>query len=102
MAVRHRAQSVLDQLPDNPKLEESESPRVAVAPKGVEVHRPGDKCETMIGSRKCTGFLSVTSTFENEDGGRLRYLQCRTCGLPKPQYKQMIPSRFNARRRRKD
>ena len=99
MALK-RSGGVLDQVPDNPKIEQERDDVPAIAANGKEVHRPGDKCKTMIGSKQCSGFLSVTSTFVTEEGIRKRYMQCRQCGKPQPQYVQTIPSQFGSRRRR--
>ena len=84
--------SVLDQLPDNPSVESG--PTTAVADRNAKsVHRPGDPCETVNAKgNQCNGVLSTTSTFLHEDGRRTRYLQCRVCRKPDPQYKQSVPS----------
>lgn len=67
---------------------------------GQKTRRPGDRCEQVRGKNQCKGFLSVTSTFVQGDGTRIRYLQCTTCHLPKPQFKQTIPSRYGQSKRK--
>lgn len=69
------------------------------APNGKN-YRPGDKCDQQRGGKPCLGTFSVTATFVQDDGRRIRYLQCNTCHLPRPQHKQIIPPQFGSRRRR--
>lgn len=72
----------------------------AVEPTNGKVHRPGDKCNLKLGAKPCPGVLGVTSTFVQGDGTRIRYIQCNVCHLPRPQYKQTLPSRYGASKRK--